>query len=221
MISTRHPFFKTFKNLISEIAVSEPIYDLGTNARFAKEVGLVREIFNGKKYFAGGYEPDLKIGLDKCDFHCDLLSLENIETCSVGSLICLSVLEHVANPSTALAELSRVLKHDGLILASIPFFSGYHGKNNSPDISKITARHDAYPDFWRFTHEGLHLMFAQAGFKEIKIYPVDGPLICRLEIIGIYRYLQKIPFVGTLINKIDKPILGKITTIHFVFAKKQ
>lgn len=226
MLHINHPFFPTFKRMISDLANINPVYDLGTSARFAKEVGLVRHLLDESSYYAGGYRPNFTLAENACDFDCDVQTLNNIQTESVGAILCLSVLEHVVNPIAALVSFLRVLQPGGVVVASVPFFVGYHGKTNrinaySSEASfEIDSSHDGYSDFWRYTHEGLALIFLNAGFSKVEIYPIDGPIICRLELLGLYRFFAKIPYLCKFIHWLDRPKLGKITTMHFIKAIK-
>jgi SAM-dependent methyltransferase len=228
MLHKNHPFYSKFFDLMKDIASSSPAYDLGTNARFSKEVGLVRDLFDPTEYKAGGFEPSSLGHKDDCDFDCDIQNLESIKDSTVGSVICLSVLEHVVNPQMALSEIHRILKSGGLLIMSTPFFISYHGKSmvfsDSADkrihYKSVKSSHESYSDFWRFTHEGIGLMLTKAGFTKFDIYPVDGFLIARLEILGIYKFLSRFSILNMLINCIDKPKLGRMTTAHFSVAVK-
>lgn len=228
MLDLRHPFFPAFERLMTEAAAHAPVYDLGTSARFAKEVGLVRHLFDKKNYRAGGYRPDLSLGVDACDFDCDIQQLSGIADGEAGSVLCISVLEHVLDPRAAIREMCRVLRPGGLAIVSVPFFVAYHGKSGR-DVNPVYAggsdwqtdsSHGGYGDFWRFTHEGLALMFAEAGFSRVDVYPIDGWLISRLEVLGLYHRLARLPLLRTLIHKLDRPRLGRTTTMHFVRAEK-
>ena len=213
---------------MAEASSRNPCYDLGTSARFAKEVGLVRYLFDQKTYRAGGYRPDLSLEVDACDFDCDVQQLSNIGDGEAGSVLCISVLEHVLDPQAAVREMCRILRSGGLAIVSVPFFVSYHGKtgpcSNPVYVRgmdwKIDSSHGGYGDFWRFTHEGLALMFAEAGFSKVDVYPIDGWLISRLEVLGLYKRLARIPVLRTLIHKFDRPKLGRTTTMHFVRAEK-
>jgi SAM-dependent methyltransferase len=228
MIDRRCSFFYKFRALLSEAALNGPVFDLGTSGRFSKEVGLVRELFDGVQYFAGGFQPKSAPSADECDFACDLMDLKGIPDGQAGSLICLSVLEHVEDPFTAVKEMHRILRPTGLAIISTPFFVGFHGKSKrfknplvSPDSSvQIDSSHENYSDFWRFTHEGLALMFSKAGFSRVDVWPVDGPIICLLKIFGVYYLLNKLPLFSKIIALIDRPRLGGATTMHFVRAQK-
>lgn len=213
---------------MAEAAARMPVYDLGTSARFAKEVGLVRHLFDEAAYRAGGYKPDMTLGASSCDFDCDIQDLSGIADGEAGSVLCISVLEHVLDPHAAIREMCRILRPGGLAIVSVPFFVAYHGKSRR-DVNPVYTRgndgqtdssHGGYGDFWRFTHEGLALMFAEAGFSRVDVYPIDGWLISRLEMLGLYRRLARVPVLRTLINKIDRVQLGRTTTMHFVRAEK-
>ena len=215
MIDKSHPFFGKFAALMAEAAEHAPVYDLGTNKRFAKQVGMVRHLFDEKKYFAVGYQSQQGIP-DACDFDCDIQDMQGIADGQAGSILCMSVLEHLRSPERAIREMSRILSPGGIAIVSAPFFISYHGKaeimNNPVFVSgaqvPVDSRHDHYGDFWRFTHEGLALLFSEAGFARVDISPVDGRLISRLQIIGLYRAASRIPGLISLFAKFERPRLG-------------
>ena len=124
MLDLRHPFFPAFERLMTEAATHAPVYDLGTSSRFAKEVGLVRHLFDKENYRAGGYRPDLSLGVDACDFDCDIQQLSGIADGEAGSVLCISVLEHLWEPAVTLAEFYRVLKPGGQCLINVPSWRG-------------------------------------------------------------------------------------------------
>jgi len=228
VLDARHPFFPTFVRLMSEAATMRPVYDLGTSARFAKEVGLVRHLFDEANYRAGGYRPDLNLGDQACDFDCDIQNLSGIADGEAGSVLCLSVLEHVLYPERTVREIGRILRPGGLAIVSVPFFAAYHGKsgrdaNSIYECSKgwqTDSSHGGYGDFWRFTHEGFAFLFAEAGFSRVDVFPIDGWLISRLQVLGLYYRLRRLPFLPGLMARLDRPRLGRSTTMHFVRAEK-
>lgn len=77
---------------------------------------------------------------------------------SVDCVITTAVLEHVAEPGTAVAEIRRVLKPAGLLYSEIPFMQQVH--------------EGAY-DFTRFTLGGHRLLLRD--FEEIRSGAVAGP----------------------------------------------
>lgn len=227
MIDESHPFFRTFAALMTEAAEHAPVYDLGTNKRFAKQVGIVRNLFDESRYFAAGYQSQQGIP-DACDFDFDIQDMQAIADGQAGSVLCMSVLEHLPSPARAVKEMARILRPGGIAIVSVPFFISYHGKAHSMDNPvfargtpvPVDPRHEYYSDFWRFTHEGLALLFSDADFSRVDIFPVDGRLISRMQITGLYQVASRIPGLIPLLAKFDRPRLGKMTSMHFVRAEK-
>lgn len=228
MLTPNHPFFPTFVGIMKDAALHPPVYDLGTSRRFAKEVGLVRELFDPNTYFAGGFNPDMTLGADACDFHCDIHDLSAIEESEAGCVLSMEVLEHVQNPGKAVAEMYRILRPGGIAIAAVPFLFTYHGKTNRcrnpvssrDDPINWNNAHNSYADYWRFTHEGLGLLFSEAGFERVDVYPVDGRLLSRLALVGVLPKLDGIPGLLRFLGRFDRPRLGRATTMHFVRAEK-
>lgn len=229
VITKQHPFFPKFYELMVEAAAHTPVYDLGTSKRFAKEIGLVRELFPDDGYFAGGVAPDPSLDEEACDFECDVQNLAAVPDASVGAVLSLSVLEHVEDPGRAVTEFHRILKEGGLCIASVPFLLSYHGKRAVPTNPVFDAAHvpllsdnshTGFGDYWRFTHEGLARLFANAGFQRVDIWPVDGRIISRLELLGLYGTFARLPLVRRYLARLDRPRLGRSTTHHFIRAFK-
>jgi ubiquinone/menaquinone biosynthesis C-methylase UbiE len=65
------------------------------------------------------------------------------------TILCIAVLEHVENPEEVTAEMSRVLKPGGYLVATVPFLQPEH---------KIPT------DFQRYTRDGLSTLVARHGF---------------------------------------------------------
>jgi SAM-dependent methyltransferase len=73
-------------------------------------------------------------------------------------VVCTEVLEHVLNPFTAIAEIYRLLKPGGIILATSPFNFRIHGP---------------LPDCWRFTEHGWRVLLAD--FEDLNIETLEDP----------------------------------------------
>jgi SAM-dependent methyltransferase len=80
---------------------------------------------------------------------------------SVDIALCTEVAEHVLDPATLFHEIHRVLKPDGLLLATVPFSARWH--------------YVPY-DYWRFTPAALTQLLSQAGFTRVAIYARGNPL---------------------------------------------
>lgn len=205
-------FSSYLKLLVSQ---SDTILDIGTSQRFAKELRPYETWFEGKHYVAGGYNPAMIYGTYNCDVHTDI---ENIpyEDNTWDAVICLEVLEHVANPFKAATELYRVLKPGGVLLLTTPFLLGYHGKTKRPGAIDSHS-HSEYPDFWRFTHEGLFHLFKP--FASTKIEVLNGPVEVGLMVFNLSSLLH-VPIIRSIVDKVDRPMLSKQTSRHLVWATK-
>lgn len=89
------------------------------------------------------------------------------------------------------------------------------GQDRAIDLS-----HARNGDFWQPTHEGLTVLFGDAGFHRVDIFPIDGRVISRLQLLGLFPLAAKIPRVQQLIPRFDRPRLGRTTSLHFVRAEK-
>ena len=139
---------------------------------------------------------------------------------SVDSIVCTEVLEHLPNPQACVDEIHRLLRKDGLVFASTPFFYPVHA--------------DPY-DFQRFTEDGLRHLFRD--FKSVEVYRMGGyagvlGLIVELGIQGlsedrfvsrIFRWIMK--WFSRLLFRYDLSIFGrenevwsKFTTGYFIHA---
>lgn len=110
----------------------------------------LRSLFNGQKY----------VGIDMIDgagvdMVLDLTqSFEAIDEAlggeRFGTVFCLSVLEHCAQPFAMAQNIAALLRPRGVAYISVPFAWQFHG----------------YPsDYWRFTHEGVKVLFPDLEFE--------------------------------------------------------
>lgn len=84
-----------------------------------------------------------------------------IADASIDHALLLDVLEHVPEPSAAVAELHRVLKPGGSLTLQVPF---------------LYPIHDAPLDFQRWTREGLRFLAESHGFSIREEQPIGHPL---------------------------------------------
>lgn len=200
-----------FKELVHYITKdSTDILDIGTSQRFAKELRPYEDLFRGIRYIAAGYHPSSNYGIYNCNCHQDIQCM-TFDDASFDAVICLEVLEHVRDPFQAVKEIKRVMRGGGVLLLTVPFLAQYHGKGGA------SHSHEQYPDYWRFTHQGLQLLFND--FQELEVLPLDGPIEFRLKQIYLTRWINFWP-IRYLIDKLDRPRLGKSTTRHLVFGRK-
>lgn len=87
------------------------------------------------------------LDIDPCsgaDIIADICRMPEVLDKSFDTIICAEVLEHSLNPFSAVAELYRILQREGYLLVTTPFNLRIHGPA---------------PDCWRFTEEGLRILF--------------------------------------------------------------
>lgn len=83
-----------------------------------------------------------------------------VEDASFDVVLCTQVLEHCDDPAQAVRELHRVTRPGGRVLAST------HG---------VQVYHPSPVDYWRWTHEGLHRLFAtSADWASVTVDPAAG-----------------------------------------------
>lgn len=212
-IRSGKPLLK-LREYVTRIAVpGTHVVDIGTSERFAKELRTFERLFTGVHYQAYGYEPAMTYGAYNCDGHQDVLALSWPDA-HVDAVMCLEVLEHVPDPFRAAHEIQRVLKPGGQLLLTVPFLTSYHGKRggiNSP-------KHFEFPDFWRFTHQGLELLFRE--LDHLEVVPVDGPLEVRLQLLKFGNLLHT-RWLRPLVDHLDRPRPGKATSRHLVYGVKR
>ncbi len=97
------------------------------------------------------------------DYHpltyvCNLTDIP-VEDARFDRIVFNQVLEHVPDPPAVLAELARVLKDDGAIICTCPFFY---------------QPHQIPYDFYRYTQYSLRRLFEDAGFEVEKLTWCEG-----------------------------------------------
>src|SRR5882724_7472414 len=88
---------------------------------------------------------------------------------SVDLVILETVLEHVSDPHSVVAEVHRILKPAGIVVCSTPFVFPYHG----------------YPNhYWNFSKDGLEVLFK--GFSSCRVEISLGPTCALINLTAEY-----------------------------------
>ena len=80
---------------------------------------------------------------------------ESISESTYDAVVCTEVLEHVSNPFSAISEIHRILKPNGILFASSPFNFRIHGP---------------LPDNWRISEHGWRELLKD--FSDVEIIPL-------------------------------------------------
>jgi len=82
----------------------------------------------------------------------DVQSLGMLRDGAYDSVICLEVLEHVPDPTQALAEIARILADGGVLVLSVPHLSRLH---------------EIPHDYYRYTEYGLRYLLERNGLEPL------------------------------------------------------
>lgn len=95
-----------------------------------------------------------------------------VEDASFDVVLCTQVLEHCDDPAQAVRELRRATRPGGRVLAST------HG---------VQVYHPSPADYWRWTHEGLHRLFAtSADWSSLSVTPAAGTASALAMLLATY-----------------------------------
>jgi hypothetical protein len=145
---------KQFVRLVCEaLAIPEPVVEIGARQASGQEgFADLRSMFPGKDYIGCDFERGPGVDM-LVDAH-DLGFTEG----SVGAVIMVDTLEHVADPLQAVREAHRVLRPEGIALATSVMSFPIH----------------SFPaDYWRFTPSALDLLFEP--FEEKAVFYQGDP----------------------------------------------
>ncbi len=126
------------RDVAEGFTICSPLVELGARAAEGQEGEAdMRPIFKAQRHFGCDIQPGTGVDLIE-DIH--RLSFADD---SIGTVVALETLEHVADPIRAVEEMYRVLKPGGVLAISSLMFFPIH----------------AHPwDYWRFTPEGFELL---------------------------------------------------------------
>lgn len=182
-----------FREKTEEVARAGAVIDIGGGH------GLDRSLFTSYRVLDVNdhYKPDIIADIHRLPF----------PDASIEAVICMDVLEHVEDPFKAVSELHRVLVPGAPLLASVPFIWPYHA---APGL---------YGDFWRFSPDGLRILFKE--FRSFEIVRKGGYLSMLAEFVpsslGLYRVLR--PAAAWLDDRVPF-LMRRSVPAHYLFMRK-
>ncbi|MEK7866896.1 MAG: methyltransferase domain-containing protein [Planctomycetota bacterium] len=137
----------------------------------------------------------------------DALSLPFLDS-SVDAAVAIRVLEHVKDPVRVVAELFRVLRPGGLVVAVVPFFEPYH--RNPTDHS-------------RFCRDGVERLFG--AFERVELEVATGPAISLAwflkEWIAVLAPFSNRPLVYASIREVAGWLFAPIAWLDPLVRRKE
>lgn len=117
------------------------------------------------------YSPESGYRGNKADFCADAAALP-LHDGSVDTILCTEVMEHVPDPEKTIAEFARVLRPNGTVLVTAPFFYPVH---------------DAY-DYFRYSPDGIAVIMKRHGLNVQEVKPLSGGGVTLAAMLNIYWY---------------------------------
>jgi SAM-dependent methyltransferase len=155
-----------FRNrILSHIQKSDHVLDIGMAMR-NKHSKIIANIIETLDVNDFGEYPDII-----CDICADIDGLEN----KYDKIICISILEHVYDPASAIKNLKIMLKDKGTIYGYVPYLYYYHAPKNLK-----------FQDYFRFSKDALAYLFRE--FREVELFPIRGRVSTSLNILFAGRW---------------------------------
>lgn len=116
----------------------------------------ISKVFPGCEVQTLDHNPEVK---DHVNYFSDICVEDPLlETESFDYVACIEVLEHTHTPQAAVNQIKRILKKGGFVFITVPFNFCIHCSTD---------------EFWRFTENGLRLLFRD--FKIIELNKLETP----------------------------------------------
>lgn len=148
---------------------------------------------------------------DNIDFVLDLEEKLKFKSFSWDNVLLFNSLMFIYNYNQLVSEVYRILKKGGYFIGTT---------NYTYWISKEPN------DYFRFTGDALERMFNEAGFKNVKIYPLGGRFTSSFYLIESFFYFKIIKYfmlkIGLLFDKIASLLIkNHPAPIGYLFVCKK
>ncbi len=176
----REPVRDYVRRIINQYEFEDPVLDCGAGW----EPNYYEPLFPKRKYI----KQDIQDYDPPCiDIICDICDMREVEDDSIGLVLLMESLEHIAFPQKAMDEIFRILKPDGLLILTTVMAMGIH---------------ECPKDYWRFCPGGIELLLR--AFKIVD-FTLEGYSSFPL---GIWVTAQK-SLENRSLGQLPEPILVK------------
>ena len=118
-------------------------------------------------------------GTSHIDFECDLNQALPFDSSSFDTVILSDVLEHLFEPAALWKEMSRILRPNGTVICSVPFFYWLH---------------ETPHDYFRYTEFALRRFAAEASLQVLTIRPIGGSIEVMADMLA--KHIVRLPLIG-------------------------
>ena len=136
---------------------------------------------------------------------CDICTLPFTEE-SFDYILCSEVLEHVFEVDQAVSEISRILRKNGIVFLTVPFFYRIHGDPS---------------DYGRFTHHYWKEVLERKGMRIEKIEAQGNLWTSLMDMTKHYFHIRyegkKKPFLDWILWKLQIRALGSLSDSQSYF----
>lgn len=128
-----------------------------------------RQFLEAKGYLVKSLDVDANTNADI------IASVEDTKLASnsIGVVLCTQVLEHVSNPFAVACEIARIIKPGGMVICSVPHVWFFHPHPG---------------DYFRFTNQGLSVIWEKAGLEIVEISAQGGSMLCFIQVFCFMVY---------------------------------
>lgn len=149
-------------------------------------------LFPSARSYIGVDLPWSMHGRDQVDVFGSALALP-FGTGSFDSLLSTEVLEHTEDPATAIMEMARVLRPEGLLILTAPLSEPLHEEPH---------------DYFRFTKYGLGFLLNRAGLSADTMLPVGGTWAEIGQRLSTFFFLTIGSLPGEMGERVPRSLLG-------------
>lgn len=150
------------------------------------------------------------------DYEFDLNEYIPLEDNKFDTILCTDVLEHIANPGLLINEIARLLRPNGKLILTVPFFYWLHEEPH---------------DYFRYTKYSLQKYCINSGLNVLELKPYGGAPEVIMDIIAkniaqfrmlsrLYLFFCRVTLKSYIGKKISESTCNKFPLGYCLIAQK-